>query len=70
MMTAPPSDREDLYKSFLAALDRVSLKAAMAQCKKAFEAGPPQSMYLERPLILDLPKPQPNVNITINLVGE
>ena len=45
-----------------------SLKTAMAQCKKAFEAGPPKSAYLERPLILDLP--QPNVRVTINLVGE
>ena len=68
MMTA--TEREDLYRGFLAALDRVSLKTAMEQCKKAFEAGPPKSAYLERPLILDLPKPQPNVRITINLVGE
>lgn len=66
MMTA--AERETLYANFLAALDRVSLKTAMAQCKKAFEAGPPKSAYLERPL--DLPKPQPNVRITINLVGE
>ena len=51
MMTA--SEREDLCKGFLAALDRVSLKTAMEQCKKAFEAGP-----------------QPNVSVSINLVGE
>ena len=68
MQTA--AERETLYANFLAALDRVSLKTAMAQCKKAFEAGPPKSAYLERPLVLDLPKPQPNVRVTINLVGE
>ena len=68
MMTA--AEREDLYKGFLAALERCSLKTAMAQCKKAFEAGPPKSAYLERPLILDLPKPQPNVRITINFGKE
>lgn len=68
MMTA--SEREDLYKGFLAALDRVSLKTAMAQCKKAFEAGPPKSAYLERPLVLDLPKRRPNVNIQINFGKE
>ena len=68
MMTA--AERETLYANFLAALDRVSLKTAMAQCQKAFEAGPPKSAYLERPLVLDLPKPQPNVNIQINFGKE
>jgi hypothetical protein len=63
-----PQDLQTLAAKFLEELEANSLKTAMAQCKKAFEAGPPKSAYLERPLILDLP--QPNVRVTINLVGE
>ncbi len=68
MMTA--ADREEIYRAFLAALERASLKTAMAQCKAARKAGPPKTAYLERPLILDLPKRQPNVNIQINIIVE
>lgn len=65
-----PQDLQTLAAKFLEELEANSLKTAMAQCQKAFEAGPPKSAYLERPLVLDLPKPQPNVRIMINLVGE
>lgn len=69
MMTA--AEREDLYKGFLAALDRVSLKSAAKQCLKDIAARDnPTTAPYERPYILQLPKPQPNVRIMINLVGE
>ena len=69
MMTA--AEREDLYKNFLAALDRVSMKTAAKQCLKdlASRDNPTTAPY-ERPLFFDLPKPQPTVHITINFGKE
>lgn len=63
MMTA--AERDTLYANFLAAIERCSLKTAMAQCKKAFEAGP---TYRVQPFVYR-PIPQPTFTVSVVVIN-
>ena len=68
-----PQDLQDLQAlaaAFLAALARDTAAAAAEECLADIKSGKYKSTYLDQPYIVRLPKPQPNVRITVNLVGE
>ena len=64
-------DLHTLVTDILGRIEGCSLKAAAKQCLAdiASRDNPTTAPY-ERPLILDLPKPKPNVNIQINFGKE
>lgn len=65
-----PQNLQELAASCLAALARDTAAAGAAQCLMDIKAGKYDTKLPDRPLLLDRPKPQPTVHITINNIGE